>query len=310
MHEVLTDGIWLNVAKRANAAANRKVAIAYVTIDEFGLRDGDVLVTDASPRAIKSGQTDAKLLRRLERDGVAIHSRPGLHCKVALFGSYAVVGSANMSGSGLIEAAVITDDPVTASGIAAFIRRLATKSTRLDEKAIATLCAIEVERTGGFRPLKPKSPVRRLGKSTWLVGVKGLKSDPNEKTQARIDKRNRELNMRHDTDDDYAWIQWGKKSRFGRESRAGDTLLEIYRPHAGGRATVTRRVRIVLKDHEPVFNRLYTDEPTRAVDTVGWTRFKRILKAAGYADNISVNSVRKLDPKIADEIDRLWTRTR
>jgi hypothetical protein len=78
------------------------------------LRAGDMLVTDASPRAIRSGQTDAKLLRKLHHMGVVIYSREGLHSKVALFGNHVIVDSANMSGSNLIEASVITDNPVIA----------------------------------------------------------------------------------------------------------------------------------------------------------------------------------------------------
>ncbi len=63
MNQVLTDKIWREVAKRARLAPTRKAAIAYVTTDDIGFRAGDVLITDASERAIRSGQTDAKLLR-------------------------------------------------------------------------------------------------------------------------------------------------------------------------------------------------------------------------------------------------------
>ena len=304
MHEVLTGKVWRGVAKRAHAAPTRRAAIAYVTVDELQLRAGDVLVTDASRRAIKYAQTDAKLLRRLHMDGVAIHSRPGLHSKVALFGRYEVVGSANMSGSGLIEVSMITDDPLTTSGIAAFIKRLATKPTRLNKTQIDKLCAIKVVRAGGFKPEKVKNPVRRLGKSIWLVGTKELKHEPNEKTQKRIDRRMRELKR----DDDPEWIQWGKKSRFGLECRAGDTLIVIFRPLGSGRPSVTRRVRVLLKDKEPVFNRFYTETPPRAADEVGWARFKRILKAAGFDEKVTLNSVRRLEPEMASAIDRKWTR--
>lgn len=116
MQQVLTDKIWREVAKRARSAQNRKAAIAYVTKDDVGLRAGDVLVTDASIRAIRSGQTDAKLLGKLHDAGVVIYCREGLHSKVALFGKHAIVGSANMSGSNLIEASVITDNATIVSG--------------------------------------------------------------------------------------------------------------------------------------------------------------------------------------------------
>jgi hypothetical protein len=78
------------------------------------------LITDASEKAIRSNQTDAKLLRELRGNGVTIHSHKGLHSKVLLLGRHAIVGSANMLGSGLIEASVVTDDPSVVSGVASF----------------------------------------------------------------------------------------------------------------------------------------------------------------------------------------------
>jgi hypothetical protein len=170
LNQVLTDKVWRDVAKRARSAPIRKVAIAYVTTDDIGLRAGDVLVTDASSRAIRSGQTDAKLLRKLHGAGVVIYSREGLHSKVALFGKHAIVGSANMSRSDLIEASVITASPVIVSGVAAFIKKLSTARTRLNAREIGKLCAIEVVRTGRFtgRQRTP-NPVRRLGNATWIT---------------------------------------------------------------------------------------------------------------------------------------------
>jgi hypothetical protein len=62
---------------------------------------------------------------------VIVFSREGLHSKVALFGRNAIVGSANMSGSDLIEASVITNSPVIASGVAAFIAALSDKAEQV-----------------------------------------------------------------------------------------------------------------------------------------------------------------------------------
>lgn len=254
MNQVLTHKVWRDVAKRARSAPT----------DDIGLRAGDVLVTDASSRAIRSGQTDAKLLRKLHGAGVVIYSRESLHSKVALFGKHAIVGSANMSGSDLIEASVITDSPVIVSGVAAFIKKLSTARTRLNAREIGKLCAIEVVRTGYFTGRQRTSnPVRRLGNATWILGVKEMKEDPTERQQKRIDRRTRELNERLGTDDedDFAWIRWGKKSRFGRECRAGDTLIRIFNWRDRKRPVVTRSVRVLFKDPEPDLNRLYTEDP-------------------------------------------------
>ncbi|MGY4401729.1 phospholipase D family protein [Bradyrhizobium sp. USDA 3315] len=309
MNEVLTDRIWREVAKRARSAPTRKTAIAYVTTDDIGLRAGDVLVTDASPRAIRSGQTDAKLLLKLHGAGVVIYSREGLHSKVALFGKHAIVGSANMSGSNLIEASVITDNPVVVSGVAAFIKKLSTVRTKLSAQDIQKLCAIEVVRTGRFAGgRRASNPVRRLGKATWILGVREVK-DPTEPQQKRIDRRTRELKKRLGTnDDDLGWIQWGKKSRFGRECRAGDTLIQIWNSRDRKRSVVTRRVRVLLKDEEPVFNRFYTQDPAGKSNEVNWRRFQRILKRVEFPRDVKRMSALKLDPAMAEIIDRKWTR--
>jgi len=49
------------MAKKAAA----KATIAYVTRDLVGFRKGDVLIVDASARAIASGETDARLEKAL-----------------------------------------------------------------------------------------------------------------------------------------------------------------------------------------------------------------------------------------------------
>ena len=310
MNRVLTDKVWRDVAKRARYAPIRKVAIAYVTTDDIGLRAGDVLVTDASSRAIRSGQTDAKLLRKLHGAGVVIYRREGLHSKVALFGKHAIVGSANMSGSDLIEASVMTDSPVIVSGVAAFIKKLSTARTKPNAREIGKLCAIEVVRTGRFTGRQRTSnPVRRLGNATWILGVKEMKEDPTERQQKRIDRRTRELNERLGTDqDDFAWIRWGKKSRFGRECRAGDTLIRIFNWRDRKRPVVTRSVRVLLKDPEPDLNRLYTEDPAGGSNEVSWSRFQRILREAGFSRGVKSMSALKLDPAMAEIIDRKWTR--
>src|SRR5260370_17682621 len=97
-----------------------------------------------------------------------------------------------MSGSDLIEASVITDNPVIASGVAAFIEMLSTKRSRLDAARIAELCAIKVIRTGLPKGRRKRNPVRQIGKSTWIVSVRELKSKPSERQQKRIARRNQD----------------------------------------------------------------------------------------------------------------------
>jgi hypothetical protein len=312
VNRVLTTDIWTDAKKRARAVPDRKLAIAYVTKDHIGMRAGDVLVTDASARAIRSGQTDAKLLARLYKKGVVIHSHEGLHSKVMLLGRHAVVGSANMSGSDLTEAAVLTDDPTIRSGVASFIAQLSTKRSLLTRKHIAALCRIKVVRTG-WTHAKRKKPmrIRRLGNATWIVGVHDLVRDPSADEQKRIDRANSEINKRLGTAvDEYDWIRWGKKAKFAKECRVGDTLIHVYNKKGGKGRTVTRRLPILLKRTEPKWVRVYIGESTRNSDEVNWSRFQRILREAGHSRKVRPFSVQRLEPEIAAAIDRNWTRVK
>ena len=166
--KVLSSDIWSEIGKRAKSAGRRKAAIAHVTKDHIGFQAGDVLIVDASKKAIASGQTDAPLLRELDRKGVAIYSQEGLHAKVLLLGSYCVVGSANMSGfSGdLIEAAVVSNSAVFASGVDSFITQLARPRARLKSSQIEALCKVEVLRVGGANA---KGSKRKNGSVRWVT---------------------------------------------------------------------------------------------------------------------------------------------
>jgi hypothetical protein len=309
----LTAEIWREAKKRARAAKCRKAAIAYVTRDLIGLRAGDTLITDASERAVRAGQTDALLLRKLHDDGVTIYSHEGLHSKVILLGKHAIIGSANMSGSDLTEVSIITDSPTITSGIASFIAQLSTARSELNARRIAMLCRIKVVRNSwhNTKRITKRKRVRRLGNATWIIGVNTGLPDPPAKEQRLIDRAHRELNERLGTDDQYFnWIKWGKRSRFSRECREGDTLIEISNQKGRKRRVVTRRIPVLLKRTEPNCFRYYIGDPQRASDEVTWSRFQRILKEVEYSREVRPYSVQLLDSEIAAVIDQKWTRVR
>jgi hypothetical protein len=309
VNRILTKDVWIEARKLARTARSRQVAIAYVTRDLIGFRDGDTLICDASKRAIRSGQTDAKLLLTLHNNGVAIYSTEGLHSKVILFGRHAILGSANMSGSGLIEASVVTDNPQITSGIASFIAQLSPKNRALKRKQIEALCKIEVVRTGWPGGKRKPKVIRRLGATTWIVSVKELVRAPSKTETRLISRANADLNDRHETKDrEYEWIRWSKGAKFSKKCREGDTLIQIWSPRGNGRKLVTRRLPVLLKRNEPNCVRFYTGDAQRDSDEIGWSHFQRVLKAAGYDKYVGPNSVQALDPEIAGIIDRKWTR--
>ena len=91
METILTGNIWKQVAREAKTAKHRLVAVAYVSkCGHLRLSKDDVLVCDASDRAIRSGETSASLLETLRRRGVELRSQPDLHAKAAVFGRHAL----------------------------------------------------------------------------------------------------------------------------------------------------------------------------------------------------------------------------
>lgn len=219
----------------ARRAPIRKAAVAYATRDLVGFRAGDVLLLDASPRAIASGETDGRLLRVLHKKGVSLFHCPDLHAKVLLLGDVAVIGSGNMSNASahdLIEAAVLTDNSASVSAVASLIEQLVQQSDALTLGDIERLCRIEVVRRGGGRgERRPRRKVRvaPLGNRTWLVGVKELTREPSAVEQEE-DRPGRKFLRRRlrDPDLDLDWIRWSGKSRFLRECREGDTVVQIW----------------------------------------------------------------------------------
>lgn len=104
--------------------------------------------------------------------------------------------------------------------------------------------------------------------------------------------------------------RWGKKSRFGRECRAGDTIIRIYNWRDRKRPLVTRRVRVLLKDSEPQRNRFYTEDPVESSNEVSWSDFRKILARAGFRRDVRPMSALQLGSEIAELIDRTWNRKR
>src|SRR5258705_872536 len=119
VQRVLSNDLWSEVRKQARASNTRKGAIAYVTRDLVGFRKGDVLVVDASALAIRNGQTDASLLRKLHNKGVQLYDCADLHAKILLLDDVAIIGSGNMSSSSenrMVEAALISDHRSVVAG--------------------------------------------------------------------------------------------------------------------------------------------------------------------------------------------------
>src|SRR5262249_8741105 len=217
----------------------------------IGFCKGDILVVDASSRAISSGETDARLLRTLHEKGVSLYHCASLHAKVLLLDDVAVISSGNMSNSsvGLVEAGVMTDHSSTVAGVASFIEQILVQSNKLRAKDIDTLCNIKVVRKGGRlkgmrQQRRPK--ITRLGNRTWLVGIRELVKPPSRDEQRFIDRAINVLRSQMKNPEETAWVRWSSKARFARECRQGDALIQIWRSSNAQRPTSVFRTSPVL----------------------------------------------------------------
>jgi hypothetical protein len=314
VQRVLSKDLWTEVRKQARASNWRKGAIAYVTRDLVGFRKGDTLVVDASALAIRNGETNAPLLRRLHKKGVQLYDCSDLHAKILLLDDVAIVGSGNMSSSSerrMVEAALISDHGSVVAGVASLIEQLIKQSLPLDKKQIAQLCKIKVVRRGGrigAGPKRRKIRIAKLGNQTWIVGVRELKQEPKPEEQRLIDRATRSLQEKLGVDDDdFGWIKWGVRGRFARECREGDMLIEVWRSSAAKRpSVVVKAAPVLLKQPTKRWARFYVGEPTGRSQKIGWGQFQQLLREIGYPRQVKAGSVQLVEPDIADTIGRKW----
>jgi hypothetical protein len=314
MQRVLSNDLWTEVRRRARASKSRKAAIAYATRDLVGFRNGDKLVVDASVLAIRNGETDAKLLRKLHKEGVQLYDCVDLHAKILVLDDVAIIGSGNMSSSSelrMVEAALISNQDSVVAGVASLIEQVIKQSTRLTGKRIAELCKIEVVRRGGWKGGSRKTRATRipkLGNRTWIVGVHEVNQDPKPQEQKLIDDAIRSLQERVGVDDDdITWIRWGVRGRFARECRGGDLLIQIWRSSTAKRPSeVLKAAPVLLKQRTRNWTRFYVAEPLGRAPKMTWGQFKRLLGDVGYPRQVKAGSVQVVDSHLADAITRKW----
>jgi hypothetical protein len=313
MQQVLSNDLWTTVGRYARQARRKKAAIAYVTKDLVGLKSGDTLVVNASKSAVQTGETDANLLRSFLRKGVNLYNSECLHSKVLLLGDVAVISSANMSGSSgrLVEVGFMTDHTTAVAGVASFIEQLQLQSARLGAEEIAGLCKIKVIRRGGPgfpRGNQRKPKVTQLGNRTWLVGVRELVKSPPPDEQRFIDRATNKLRrITGNPEEEPDWIRWTGVSRFRRECREGDSLIQIWRSsRARTPSKVIRNAPVLLKQDTESWTRFYVGEPLGRRTETSWNKFRRLLKAVGETRTVNPGSVLLLDSDVADAITRRW----
>jgi len=302
---ILTGNIWKQIAPQAKAAKHRLVAVAYVSTDKhLAFKRNDVLICDASDRAIGAGETSARLLQKLARKGVEVRSRPDLHAKVAVLGSCALIGSCNLSASSaedLTELALLTDRTQVVAQATAFFHALRESSEEIDNDFLRRILKIRV------RPARRRGPKRRgkatrFGNRLWLMGVRQLADDSFPKEQLLADMAEKKAKtLVADKDKTISWIRWTGKGRFRFVARPGDRVVQILKSLSGKRTTVFAPCPIILRLDVAHWTRFYVSEPEDC-RSMSWERFKKETKKLGLS-RVSKDSVRELNQRKAGLIE-------
>jgi hypothetical protein len=193
MTEFVSDPI-ARIARQASVSERKTAAVAYVTKDHAQMKDGDLLVCDASDRMIESRATCRNLLKRLVDSGVRVFSNDLLHSKMIVFDHCtAFVGSANLSqfAEQRIESGVFTDDKQAVAASEKFINALASISEQVDDEFLRRIFQLKLKqrklppRTKKLRGLEKDSKAGLLKVSYWFFkGTRNLSG----KSQAVAEK--------------------------------------------------------------------------------------------------------------------------
>jgi hypothetical protein len=311
MLRVVSKGLWPTLAAKARRAAVKRAAIAYVgTNPPIRFGKGDTLIVDASDASIKAGRTSARALQSFLKQGAALYNRGDLHAKVMLLDDWAIVGSANASGSRYTEAAIITDRTDVAGQVERFITALCVPGSRLERHAIQRLLKLPVSKRGG-RPranAKHRSPAIDQPK-TWLVSLRG---DANYRGNSdKIDEISEEESRKAGKAGEADWF-WTGQASFP-DARPGDHFVEVWRPRtqiATTRSVLVfppaRLLRVYRERGAPEKTFHLLCPPSWEKRALSWTRFAALAKHAGITRAITYRSTVRLSDPQSSALMELW----
>jgi len=312
MHKLVSSGLWAEVSKWAKLSRRRSAAVAYAT-NENGIRfgKGDLLIVNASDQSIATGQTSVKLLQTAFHHGADVFSCPNLHAKVLLLDEIAVVGSANLSASSrdtLIEAGLVTDHPRTVGMVAAFLKQLQQISDRVDGRFLKRVSQIKVNRTF-FEHANGRREINVMQPRIWLVSVTQLSDKLYEDERADAERGlEKAEELTEHSSSEVSWIRFTGASKFRREAKPGDSVIQIWRSEKGGSPSVVYKNQPILRrQDEESCTRFYVEEFKSSERTaLNWKSFQTLARRIGLPEP-TMNTIRELSADQADALFSLWS---
>jgi len=312
MNELLSSGLWPRIRKLAKNAKRKSAAVAYVTDDRYlKFGEGDVLVTDASDEAIKSGQTSASLLKAALKRRATISSISGLHSKIYVFDRCAVIGSANLSKESerRTEAALLTDQPTIVSATRLLIEKLKTQGDNVDAEFISRISKLPVTKRKAMPSNGKQKQMDDPEPRSWLVGLKPVKEKEDEKAVVEEGLVEAEKYVSQE-DSSISWIRFRGNSVFRREAKKGDVVVCIWTESGKGQPNVVfHHAPILLRQNDDTngVTRFYVEEyPDAHETTLTWKQFQKLYSQIGMSGKPSQWASREIARHQSDALHDLW----
>ena len=248
--QVVRGDVWKShdVVAAAQGAKSRMFCVAYVTQAHAGLfRSGDVLVCDASRKAVSCGETDPKFLLELLKKGVEIYSCEALHAKCAVFDDVVLLGSANMSESSanrLIELSLLARNSSLACDVQAFIekQKIKPEAKLLSEKDLERLSTVWRSERKPWQVGLPKQNQKRprRGLANHVITTYIANSLPRSLTQEDLDSSEEKAKKRAgEIGNRELSYYWTSGSWNARKPKDGDRVIMVTYSSSKKNATAT-----------------------------------------------------------------------
>ena len=312
MNELLSFGLWPRIRKFAKRARRMSAAVAYVTDDRYlKFSEGDILVTDASDEAIKSGQTSVSVLKAALKRRARIASVSGLHSKVYVFDRYAVIGSANLSKESerRTEAALLTDLPTVVSSARLLIETLMKRGVVVDEEFISRISKLPVTARKAIPSGAKHQQADDGHPRTWLIGLKPVQEKEEEQAVALKGLEEAEKCVREENSF-VSRIRFRGNSLFRREAQKGDVVICIWTEEGKAKpSSVYHHADILHRENDEVndVTWFYIEEyPDAHETTLTWKQFQKLYLQVGMTGKPSQWASREISQHHSDAIHNLW----
>lgn len=250
---LVNEDIWQTLPDIIKPTRHVDAAIAYFGHDGaklLPLKRGDRLVVDMSLATVKAGGTNPYEIEKLIARGVKVFTRRNLHAKIVVVDKTVLVGSANVSKNSrdnLDEAAVLTNDPITAQRAKEFLNRICTEPV-FPEYLAECKRLYKPPRITGKQSTKGKSIRRAAHAKLWLVNLVDYHSFPDAELELFEKSEEKAHELINTVQYTLSTFHWSHKPKMANELETGDWVIQCIR-HKDKSISVYPPARLLFVDH-------------------------------------------------------------